>query len=278
MKRVLLWIVSGHYVDDFNGVDLDELAPGAFEGMAEFLDQLGLQTKPSKAQKPATEHIVQGVLVSISRTGVVLQPTPARLQKVLTTIDTALAENELAPDVASRLAGCLNFVTQSTFGAVGKAALQPVYSRAHDAAAASNTSLSMGLRAALLSLRHLLANIQPKTVPFVDDGMPQAIIYADAFYKLGEVLALVTMGRRLPQRWLAFIDNVAGQWALTKGYGKDPAVNGILASFWATASLSDWLPDFRRVPSKANVADAVSRGDLSAAHRHGWTRVQTPVA
>ncbi|CAE7923243.1 unnamed protein product [Symbiodinium sp. KB8] len=342
LKRVLLWIVSGHYVDDFNGVDLDELAPGAFDGMAEFLDQLGLQTKPSKAQKPATEHIVQGVLVSITRTGVVLQPTPARLQKVLTTIDTALAEDELAPDVASRLAGRLNFVTQSTFGAVGKAALQPVYSRAHDAAAASDTRLSMGLRAALLSLRHLLANIQPKVVPYVDDGMPQAIIYADAFYKPGEVrhkaghipaevavkpgtrgqngwgfvvriggdvyydygvapaeflhvfaarkafiyvleilaqvLALVTMGRRLPQRWLAFIDNVAGQWALTKGYGKDPAVNGILASFWATASLSDWLPDFRRVPSKANVADAISRGDLSAAHRYGWTRVQSPVA
>ena len=94
---------------------------------------------------------------------------------------------------------------------------------------------------------------------------------------LAQVLALVTMGRRLPQRWLAFIDNVAGQWALTKGYGKDPAVNGILASFWATASLSDWLPDFRRVPSKANVADAVSRGDLSAAHRHGWTRIRSPV-
>ena len=342
LKRVLLWIVSGHYVDDFNGVDLDELAPGAFEGMAEFLDQLGLQTKPSKAQRPATEHIVQGVLVSITRAGVVLQPTPARLQKVLTTIDTALAQDELAPDVASRLAGRLNFVTQSTFGAVGKAALQPVYSRAHDAAATSDTRLSMGLRSALLSLRHLLANIQPKVVPYVDDGMPQAIIYADAFYKPGEVrhkaghipaevavkpgtrgqngwgyvvrigddvyydygvapadflhvfaarkafiyvleilaqvLALVTMGRRLPQRWLAFIDNVAGQWALTKGYGKDPAVNGILASFWATASLSDWLPDFRRVPSKANVADAVSRGDLSTAHRHGWTRVHSPVA
>ncbi|CAE7511741.1 unnamed protein product, partial [Symbiodinium sp. KB8] len=284
LKRVLLWIVSGHYVDDFNGVDLDELAPGAFEGMAEFLDQLGLQTKPSKAQKPATEHIVQGVLVSITRAGVVLQPTPARLQKVLTTIDTALAEDELAPDVASRLAGRLNFVTQSTFGAVGKAALQPVYARAHDVAAASDTRLSMGLRAALLSLRHLLANIQPKVVPYVDDGMPQAIIYADAFYKPGEVrhkaghipaevavkpgtrgqngwgyvvriggdvyydygvapaeflhvfaarkafiyvleilaqvLALVTMGCRLPQRWLAFIDNVAGQWDL------EFAVNG----------------------------------------------------
>ena len=59
-------------------------------------------------------------------------------------------------------------------------------------------------------------------------------------------------------------------------YGKDGAVNGILAAFWSTAALSEWLPDFRRMPSKANVSDAVSRGDLSFAERSGWTRVRTP--
>ena len=67
------------------------------------------------------------------------------------------------------------------------------------------------------------------------------------------------------------------QWALTKGYGKDGAVNGILAAFWSTAALCEWLPDFRRVPSKANVtSDAVSRGDLSMAEQAGGTRVRTP--
>ena len=65
LKRVLLWVLSGHFVDDFNRVDIDELAEGAFDGMAEFLDLVGLQTKPSKAQKPAKEHIIQGVLVAI---------------------------------------------------------------------------------------------------------------------------------------------------------------------------------------------------------------------
>ena len=37
---------------------------------------------------------------------------------------------------------------------------------------------------------------------------------------LAQILALVSLVRRLPSRWLAFIDNVAGQWALTKGYGR----------------------------------------------------------
>ena len=49
---------------------------------------------------------------------------------------------------------------------------------------------------------------------------------------------------------------------------KDPAVNGMLAAFWSTAALADWLPDFRRV-SKANVSDAISRGDLKMARRFG---------
>ena len=312
-------------IDDLNGID-----------MAEFLDLLGLQTKPSKAQKPAKEQVIQRVLVAIGRDGVVLRPTPALW--ITRTIDDALATNELAPHTAGRLAGRLNFVTQSTFGAVGKAALQPVYARAHDAAATSDTNLSVGLRAAFSSLRALLQDIQPKIVPYIDDGAPAAIIYADAFYQPGEVkhkaghipaevgvkpgtrgrngwgyvvrigdvvlydaapaafletfaarkafiyvleilaqvLALVAVNRRLPSRWLAFIDNVAGQWALTKGYGKDPAVNGVLAAFWSTAALADWLPDFRRVPS-ANVADAISRGDLAMARRMGWTRIHTPV-
>ena len=82
--------------------------------------------------------------------------------------------------------GRLNFITQATFGALGKAALKPVYSRAHDAAASTSTGLSAGLRAALMALKALLADIQPRVIPYIDDGEPQAIIYADAFYQPGE--------------------------------------------------------------------------------------------
>ena len=65
--------------------------------------------------------------------------------------------------------------------------------------------------------------------------------------------------------------------ALMKGYGKDPSVNGILASFWGLASDRQWAPDFHRVPSESNVSDAISRGDDSRARAEGWTRVTTPV-
>ena len=53
VQRILLWIIAGHFVDDFNGVDMDEVADSAFQSMADFLDLelLGLQTKPSKARR-----------------------------------------------------------------------------------------------------------------------------------------------------------------------------------------------------------------------------------
>ena len=76
--------------------------------------------------------------------------------------------------------------------------------------------------------------------------------------------------RHLPELWVAWIDNSAGEAVLRKGYGKDVAVNGVLAAFWALASKMQWSPEFNRVKSESNIADAVSRGDLSTAKAQGW--------
>ena len=69
--------------------------------MAGFLDLLGSQTKPSYAQRPAKEHVIQGIVVSICRDGVVLQPTPPRIQKIQATIGDVLAKDDLAPHTAN---------------------------------------------------------------------------------------------------------------------------------------------------------------------------------
>ena len=82
----------------------------------------------------------------------------------------------------------------------------------------------------------------------------RAFIYALEVY--AQLMAFFALAERLPSDWLAFIDNTAGEAALKKGYGKDAFVNGMLATFWA------WRPQFARVKSKANVADAVSWGLL----------------
>ena len=51
--RAPVLLLGGHYVDDFNAVDFDDLADSAFETFGGIFGDLGLQTKPSKAQPPA---------------------------------------------------------------------------------------------------------------------------------------------------------------------------------------------------------------------------------
>ena len=62
-------------------------------------------------------------------------------------------------------------------------------------------------------------------------------------------------------------------WRSCTGYGKDAFVNRMLAAFWGTAARRGCRPRFTRVESKANVADAISRGDLTRAQQENWTRL-----
>ena len=71
----------------------------------------------------------------------------------------------------------------------------------------------------------------------------KAFIYV--FEMIAQVLPLVTFARRLSQQWKAFIDNVAGQFAHMKGYGKDLREAQGTSTSPAIAPLSGcwiWLP------------------------------------
>ena len=94
---------------------------------------------------------------------------------------------------------------------------------------------------------------------------------------LAQILAVVTLAKHLGEDWVAFIDNAAGQWALNKGYGRDPCVNGILSAFWSLAARHSWRPVFYRVTSEANIADPISRADCTMAVRLNWTQADTPL-
>ena len=162
--------------------------PSAHHAVADFFALLGLQTKPSKAQAPATRHVVQGVDLSIRPDGVELAPTAKRTQKILEQIDGALTDDSLSPDAASRLAGRLTFLSQSTFGATGRAAIKPLYSRAADTAANSDDTLSVGVRSALMALRRLVASSRPRLVPWPGRVQgPFPVLYADAFFLDGDL-------------------------------------------------------------------------------------------
>ena len=340
LLRVLLLIAAGHFVDDFTAIEDILSAASAVKSFEELFGLLGLRVKPSKAQPPNDRHVVQGVLFRIVHDGVVLSPTEERVATIRATVTTALETNSMAPSVAEKLAGRLAFLTQAVFGKLGRAAIVPIYARAHDQSLDAACVLNTGLAAALRSVVGILDLVRPKFVPASPAPAVFAVIYADAFYLEGEtpvkagniqpsmrasrrsrasngwgfvvrlgdrvfydhgvvdaatleafasrkafiymlevlaqIIAQVVLARFLPPAFVAFVDNEAGKFALNKGYGRDPAVNGLLAMYWCLAADFGWDPHFERVPSKANVSDAVSREDFSRAIAEGWTRLHTP--
>ena len=48
LTRALLFLVGGHYVDDFNGVDATDLADSAFHGFADFFLLMRLEPRSPK--------------------------------------------------------------------------------------------------------------------------------------------------------------------------------------------------------------------------------------
>ena len=50
--RMLLFVVGGHYVDDFNSLEYTEHADSAFNAFSDFFTTMGLRVKDSKAQQP----------------------------------------------------------------------------------------------------------------------------------------------------------------------------------------------------------------------------------
>ena len=311
--RALVLPLGGHYVDDFNALDFDDLADSAFDAFGGIFGDLGLQTKPSKAQPPAKEQVIQGVHVKLGADGVTVQPTQCRILKLQAIIRKVLDTGVLDPPAAQRLSGKLGFLTHTVFGAVGRAAIQPIHKRAAQATR-TDANLTPKLVDALLASAALLDHIQPRFIRstevtmfadafFVDRGreikaghVPDDagrrqsqrrrngwgyVVQIDeqVFYDFGaapagfldvfaerrafiyalEILAQATFAVRLPPLWTAYIDNVAGQCALTKGYGNNGAVNGMVAATWGLAAMQAWAPHFERVPSADNISDALSK-------------------
>ena len=118
--------------------------------------------------------------------GIILAPAGDRIQKVLQVIQQSLQDDCLAPAVAQRLTGKLNFISTTLFGQPAAAAMKPLYSRAHDCNSQTASQLNQHLRCALRSLQTLLRNPSPRWIPFEPASQSSAVLYADAFFELGD--------------------------------------------------------------------------------------------
>ena len=124
--------------------------------------------------------MIQGVHVHLGANGVTVQPTRRRVLKLQAVICEVLDTGVLDPPAAQRLSGKLGFLTQAVFGAVGRAAIQPIHKRAAQPAR-TDANLTPKLVDALLAAA-LLDHIQPRFVPYGKPRPTQATIFADAFF------------------------------------------------------------------------------------------------
>ena len=333
LARVLLLMLVFHFVDDYGGIEPEPSAYSAFDSFAKLGELIGFKTKKSKEHPPASTHIFQGVQLTVDENDFVTEITSARRKRMLAEIDKLCAAGIITPKQAQVLAGKAVFTNASIFGALGAAALRPLFRRA----AFGGTKIDTDLEASLHILRHLLVHAPPRTVSLDPVFTESPILYADAFFEIGgkkrslrdmgevDIGALradscngwgvvVIHGRRawhfsgsVPSRVLgklekkktyifllevvaqcfgvwflgkelaphcwAFVDNVGAEHALRKGASRNRDANAFISLFWITAAALRVTPWFERVPSKAQFADGVSRGDDTDALSIGSVRL-----
>ena len=180
--RTLLLTPCIHYVDDFAAVENTQLSESSFEASHCLWEMLGFRFKPSKKQPPATQHKIQGVIMTIAADQFILEPDEARSQRVITQLKEIKLQNDVHPDEAMRLAGKLQFMTETMAGQAMRACLKPLYHRAYQGP--QSGPLGVGLQDAIDTMIHILENLQPRIIRF-QPRVP-AVLYADAFFQAGD--------------------------------------------------------------------------------------------
>ena len=89
---------------------------------------------------------------------------------------------------------------------------------------------------------------------------------------IGQIVSIAAAAHVLSGDVLCFIDNVASEHALKKGYSKDPLLTNLLGWFWCWAASAKLKLIFVRVASKANLSDQISRGEWETSDSLGCSR------
>ena len=248
LARTLLHVPVIHYADDLGSVDPQESASSSFGTFDSFCNLLGFRLKHSKRQPPGPVQKLQGVIVSIGESGVTVSPSPSRVAKLTLALQKAVSNDFLSADEASRLAGKLGFLASSLWGQSGSSLLRPLYGRAQGSKDGEN-HLNSGLRACMQCILHLLASPVPRFLPFAQEDVPTTVMYADAFFKLGDDRWSVSSDS-LPTRWPSNMHLAENGWGfvcrfpniITAGHGRVPP--SILSLFGARRSFIYFLEIF----------------------------------
>ena len=111
---------------------------------------------------------------------VIVAPTDARRKKLVDLIDKHLETDTMSSSEAEHLAGSLQFLFTSTFGAVGASPLQSIYARVKRPI----KKLNPGVREALRALKTLVSQAPPRCLNIGTAKEQATVVYGDAFFEM----------------------------------------------------------------------------------------------
>eukprot|EP00438_Fugacium_kawagutii_P030366 Skav223249 [mRNA] locus=scaffold2231:525208:526590:- [translate_table: standard] len=202
LNRAINFTPSMHYVDDFGTVETESGATSSFKSSHHLWETIGFQFKESKQQHPASSHKMQGVIMTMDRDRFVLSPDPTRVERITLQLREALLQGELHPEEAIKLAGKLQFLTETLAGNAMQACLLPLYHHGHGTMGTLNSTAA--LRDCMETITFILQNLKPKVVEFHQHQA--AVIYADAYFEAGDRRIKLSEARQLP--WDAAASNL----------------------------------------------------------------------
>ena len=196
--RHFLAIPVEHYCDDYATPDFRIGAAadsGASASLAALHSMLGLILEPAKHQPPAPVNTFLGVVCDVSAACldvpfVEFRPSPRRTAGVLSMFDQA-AVLGLPAHTAQVIKGKISWILQTAWGRVGRAAAQPLVSRAGRTTfllpggrkpPPETTEWTPALAVMAGFFRALFRRLPPLRVPVGADPRPRLVVYSDAQY------------------------------------------------------------------------------------------------
>ena len=147
IARKLLKLPMLAYVDDYFAVDRAESAEAAVQVFARLVRAcLGDDALSEQKLECGNPLIVLGVEIELSGEGATFWPAQEKVNKWTAAIDTFLAHMRMSSGEASKLAGQLQWASQSAFRRLGRAMLRPIIDQIRAGSSEVQRELELALR------------------------------------------------------------------------------------------------------------------------------------
>ena len=180
-----LGIVVSNFYDDFACVEPFSTCPSAQSELASLAAILGSPFSDEKHAPAGPRVLFLGVESDLtdSACGVIqIAVRPERVARILDEIEAAIESGELPLTAAASLAGKLAFCLSWSFGRLGRAALQPIYS----CQTSKLSRLSPGVAASLVFFSEVLPLIPPHTIFTSAPKRRPALVWSDGMWEPGQ--------------------------------------------------------------------------------------------